>query len=208
VDSTFEVRPVPLGPSALDFVREQVALGAGEGFDGPLAARLERLSLDEPFAFLTADTKLGSSSEWDSLDQPIGNQHLAKGIRRWLGESPGRLLVLEEPLGLRYDPATHREPRERTLFFKERKYYIASSRTDQPDTLDSLDRVSGYPGIGVLTAPGINIEACLGRREFSRGELDRLAKRALAVLVRAWDDEAFMIAPVKCRLDPEALEPD
>lgn len=110
------------------------------------------------------------------------------------------MLLLEEPLG-RYSDPVHATA---SIHFLDRVYYAASARATAEDVAQVCAELSGYPGIGVLSRP--TSEGTFSG-ELSTQELDAVAGSAVAVLVRAWDNEAFLIAPIVGELAVPDLRP-
>lgn len=191
-----------LAAEAIQYIREQLRVAA-ESYGGPLAARLRHLDLGTPFALLSPKVVAGAPDLTDGLpdDVPDPDLDLAEAVARWLaGSDPGheRMLVLEEPLGRAGNPAVHAA----NFSFETRVYWAATPGASADYVLDRLQSQSPYPGIGVLTRIPAPAEAgpVLDAAEFAA-----LTDGAVAVLVRAWDAEAFVIAPVGDRLGPEDL---
>lgn len=197
-------QPSDLGAQALAFVREELA-SAADDFDGPLAQRLINAPLSSAFSLLTPDAAAAAVRVGDlrhgGVDDGTADQCLAAAISRWLSQSPAartRVLMLEDPLARRSDSATASDARH----FGERVYFMAGPG-DAADTIARvLRRVAGYPGIGVLS----ELDAgWVAPPDLTENALDSVAGRAAAVLVRAWDDEAFVVTPVGERLTPQDL---
>jgi hypothetical protein len=91
---------------------------------------------------------------------------------------------------------------EDAFAFGNRVFHLAAPPTTADRVRRTIRRLSGYPGMGVLSCPDRGIVA---GDEASAQDLDALARSGVAVLVRAWDDEAFIIAPVSSRMTLETL---
>jgi hypothetical protein len=184
-----------LGTAALAFAREELHTAATE-FGKPLAARLLALELGPPFALLTPDATLAARMErhlrYGGVDDGSSDRRLAIAVSEWLGEAdPGRqrLMALEEPLARYGDPRV--DPR--TTHCGEHVYWTADRDAGPEDVERAFRRLAGYPGVGVLTRPpaGAVVSGSL-----TDEEIEAMADAAVAVLVRAWDDEAFLVVPV------------
>jgi hypothetical protein len=194
-------RAIGFGSGGLAFVRQELRT-ASTGFDGPLALRLADQELGFPFSFLAPDA-VSVARDWESggVDDGRSDRCLAIALSDWLRQpDPGRLrlVALEDSLARYTDPVV--DPR--MMHFGERVYH-AARRGDGPDEVHSVfRRLPGYPGVGVVTRPlaGV-VESC----DLFEDALDAMALAAVAVLVRAWDDEAFLVAPVANRLTPNDL---
>jgi hypothetical protein len=183
------------GSAALAFVREELETGAGE-FGGPLAARLLALELGSPFALLPSDTTLAARMErhprYGGVDDGSSDRRLAIVISQWLEEAdPGRrrLVRLEEPLARYGDPCV--DPR--STHCGEHVYWAADRGAGPADVKRAFRKLAGYPGVGVLTRPPADavISGAL-----TDDAVQAMADAAVALLVRAWDDEAFLVVPV------------
>ena len=195
------VAPLELGDEALVYAREELTT-AGHEFDGPLARRLAGLTLGQPFVLLSGEA---SGRVYDfrrgGVDNGGSDRCLAAGISRWLAQGPvgtTRVLVLEDPFARRADVATGDE-----AFFFEERVYFAGRTGDAADRIEHvLGRLAGYPGVGVLSEVSADFTAACDLTDHA---LNSLASAAAAVLVRAWDDEAFVVAPVGDRLTSHDL---
>ena len=198
-------RPFVLPVDALAFIREELTLGA-DGFDGALAQRLLELPLDRPFAFLRRETQEHAIRYFPAggIDDGRSDACTATVLAGWLNASDGgsgaRVLALEEPLARWNDEAGHAV--EDAFAFGNRVFHLAAPPTTADRVRRTIRRLSGYPGMGVLSCPDRGIVA---GDEASAQDLDALARSGVAVLVRAWDDEAFIIAPVSSRMTLETL---
>ncbi len=187
--------PLELGDEAISYVREEIA-AASDDFDGPLARRLVDLGLGSPFSLLPLRSNLRARDfRRGGVDGGRADRCLAAAISRWLAQGPegtARLLLLEEPLARRSDPAV-----ADAAFYAEDRVYFASSSGDDPSRVEFvLGQPTGYPGIGVLSECPEGFASGADLTE----QLDLLASAASAVLVRAWDDEGFIVVPVDDRL--------
>jgi hypothetical protein len=197
-------RPFSLPVGAVEFVREELTLGV-DGFDGALAQRLLELPLDRPFAFLGRDAREDAIGNLHSggVDDGRSDAWTATVLAGWLNAPGGggaRVLALEEPLARWNDEAG--QAVEDAFAFGNRVFHLAAPPTTADRVRHTMRRLSGYPGMGVLSCPDRGIVA---GAEASAQDLDALARAGVAVLVRAWDDEAFMIAPVSSRITLETL---
>ncbi|MDP9383808.1 MAG: hypothetical protein M3P50_00980 [Actinomycetota bacterium] len=134
------------------------------------------------------------------VDDGRSDTCLAAAISRWLAQGDvgtGRVLLLEDPLARRSDTVTHGE----TLYFGERVYF-AGRPNDPPGRIEHvLRQIAGFPGVGVLSEfPEVGATS-----DLTEHALESLASAASAVLVRAWDDEAFVVVPVGARLTSHEL---
>jgi hypothetical protein len=188
-----------LGEPALVFVREQLELAAGEGFFGPLAGRLKALDLDAPFAFVLPEEDPPDNLAHGFVRGTQARSATATAVSAWLGRESAagvRTLVLEESLGRWSDPWRLRYSIEHPgepPHLGEKLYWTASAGDDAAEVERIFGRHSGYPGVGVLCAPPASR---LSTGELEDRDLDAIATHAVAVLVAAFDDEAFVIAPV------------
>jgi hypothetical protein len=193
--------PVELGTAALEFVREELRTAA-TGFGGPLASRLVVLELGFPLALLTRDmARAAHDLQSGGVDDGNSDRRLAIAVSGWLGDpDPGhrRLLVLEDPLARHTDAGI--DPR--SMHFGDRVYHSAH-QGDGPDQVwHAFKELAGYPGVGVLTRPAADTVAS---GALADDTLDAMADAAVAVLVRAWDDEAFLVVPVAAAFGPSDL---
>jgi hypothetical protein len=196
--------------NALEFIREQLLLAAGEGFDGPLASRLCGARLTRAFAFLPPSSfEEATKSYTDGLrSDKTADTCTAIALSRWLASPAPEhkySVHFEEPLARFSDPFVARQASgvDSLLHYGERVYYSVFTGDGFEQVANAMSRVSGYPGIGVMAAWPEGGERPF---ELSAKDLDAIARRAVAVLVRAWDDEAFMIAPVgDARVEQELL---
>jgi hypothetical protein len=185
-----------LGIESLSFVRSELAVAAND-FDGLLAKRLLLLRFSIPFGFLPRDAMPRARDlRRGGICDGLSDASLANAVRGWL-QTPlnqgKRLLILEEALGRRGDPAN----RQGAVYCGDRVYRVLGSAADVTEIHDALRCLSGYPGVGALVV--IPSSADIGR-EIDTSALDTLANSAVAVLIRAWDDEAFAVVPVGSRL--------
>lgn len=185
-------RGLGFGEDALGFVRRELS-AAAQDFAGPLATRLLALELAAPFSFLKPDTA-SAAQEWrrGGIDDGGADACLASAISWWLHQSDAghrRLIALEEPLGRYADPSIE----SNSMHFGERVYHTASAGDGTDEVARAFNELSGYPGVGVLSRPPAG---AIISDELRDDALDALADAAVAVLVRAWDDEAFLIVPV------------
>lgn len=194
-----------LGDSGLRYVFEELET-AGRDFGGPLAKRLSELRLGAPFSFLTAEASPQTHSfRQGGTDDGSADQWLATAISEWLMQvtagATRRLLLFEDPLARRSDAAT----RVGTRHFGERVYFAGVSG-DSPSRIELLfGQLAGYPGVGVLSElPAEQVDSA----EMTDCTMKSLVAAASAVLVRAWDDEAFVVSPVGERLAPADLRLD
>jgi len=194
--------PLRFGDDALEFVREELQ-AAADDFAGPLATWLLRVELAPPFSFIPPNSEK-AAKEWrrGGIDDGSGDERLANAISRWLQRPDTgreRLVALEEPLARYSDPAVPPE----TPHYGETIYHVAS-RGDRLDHVRrSLDQLSGYPGIGVLSRPSADV-VTLG--ELTEQALEAVVSATVAVLVRSWDDEGFLIVPLAGRLYPTEFD--
>jgi hypothetical protein len=83
--------------------------------------------------------------------------------------------------------------------------YYTAHPSDGPDEVKrSFGKLSGYPGVGALSRP---LASRLSMGDFSSDALDEIADTSVAVFVRAWDDEGFLVVPVAGQLTPMAFAP-
>lgn len=192
------MKTVIFDEQAEGFVSEELASGA-VGFEGPLAERLRLLQLGAPFSFLSGEPSLPYHWRWSCPETAGSDDFLTDAVTRWLGQADDRqrMLILEEHMRRRSDP----RPTRFELYLDERVYFAVSATTSS-DVPDALNWVYGYPGIGVLTRIDSTFSSA---RDLDAADLDVVARGAVAVLVRAWDDEAFLIAPVLGQFHPDTL---
>ncbi len=195
--------PLDLEDEALRYAREELNIAGGD-LDGPLARLLIDLPLGTPFGFLKAEAATRVQDlRRGGVDDGSSDEHLAAGISRWLANAPSgttRVLVLEDPLARRTDAAAADD----VLHVGERVYFAGVSG-EAPDRIERvLRRPAGYPGIGVLSE--LAAGSC-DSADVTEQALHSLASDASAVLVRAWDDEAFIVVPVGQRLTCRDLRP-
>lgn len=195
-------RLVHLDDEALRYAREQLSV-AGYDFDGPLARRLVDLALGSPFSFLPLDaTAEVRDFRRGGIDDGRSDECLSVAISRWLARQHTgsfRFLLLEDPLARRSDPVARGE----TIFFQERVYFAGHAGDTPTEVAQVLGRAAAYPGVGVLSEIPYELD---GGSDLTEDTLDALASSASAVLVRAWDDEAFVVAPVGERLSPHDFQ--
>jgi hypothetical protein len=184
-----------LGTAALEFAREELHTAATE-FGKPLAARLLALELGSPFTFVTPDAALAARMErhprYGGVDDGSSDRRLAIAVSEWLGEAdPGRqrLVRLEEPLARYGDPRV--DPR--STHCGEHLYWSADRGAAPEDVHRAFRKLAGYPGVGVLTRPPAD---AVMSGALTDEVVEAMADAAVAVLVRAWDDEAFLVVPV------------
>jgi hypothetical protein len=197
-----EIRSVMLGDDALAFVREEVATAAS-GFRGPLAAQLDGLELGTPFAYLSPDVvERARRLRSGGLDNARAERYLAAAISRWLGrpdDGRQRVMALEDPLARYGDPAV-----PGPVMHRDDRVYFTSHAGDGAEAVHSrFKQLAGYPGVGVLSRPRLGT---VGSEELNEAGVAELAAEAVAVLVRAWDNEGFLVAPVVGRLEPHDLD--
>lgn len=195
------VGAMELGDAALRYAREELKAG-GQDFDGPLASRLIHLAAGPPFSLLEPETRARTHDfRRGGVDDGRSDECLARAISRWLAETPvgtDRLLLLEDPLARRADIASADD----AVYHGDRVYYAGVSG-DAPDRIErAFRRLAGYPGIGVLTELPTGAADSV---DLAEQTLNLLSDAASAVLVRAWDDEAFIVVPVDGRLAPQDL---
>lgn len=197
------VGPAMLGSEALEYVLQELQLAA-DGFGGPLAARLLTCRIEPPFAYVRPDLALAVGNlRHGGVGGGLSDRRFARAVSQWISQPDSghrRMLLLEEPLG-RYSDPVHATA---SIHFLDRVYYAASGRATAEDVAQVCAELSGYPGVGVLSRP-TNEGTYSG--ELSTRELDAVARAAVAVLVRAWDNEAFLVAPVVGELAVPDLRP-
>lgn len=195
-----ESSPFVLPDHALVYVREELETAASE-FKGPLAQSLREFDLDTPFSLLPSEAANAAMDlRHGGVDQGEADNHLAASLSAWLGRpDPGRrrLVVLEESLALGSDPDVGA-----SWQIENRIYYVAQPGESNENVRRALRCLTGYPGIGVLTRPPMSLVPAVAS---TREELAVVADYATAILVRAWDDEAFVVVPIGGRLRPDEL---
>jgi hypothetical protein len=195
------IEPYGLGARAHDFIGRQLAR-ATEGWDAPLSRRLRSLRLEDSVCFLsprglaavTSGTPRREEIDFETGGVASGaDAAVARLIARWLAApdpSHRRLLVLQELMAKWSDPGTG--PPD--VHLGEHLYVVRNAEAQADDIERSLRSLYGYPGIGILTCPE---GAFAVREELSESDLEVMASAAVALLVRAWDDEGYLIAPVR-----------
>jgi hypothetical protein len=202
------VKPYGLGTRAHDFIGRALAR-ASEGWDAPLSRRLASLRLEESICFLSPRGLAAVTSrvrQQGEIDFETGgavasgaDAAVARLITRWLAApdpSHRRLLVLQELMAKWSDPGTG--PPD--VHLGEHLYVVEDAESRADDIERSLRSLYGYPGIGILTRPD---SALAIQEELSEADLDAMASATVALLVRAWDDEGYLIASVQSRLELE-----
>jgi hypothetical protein len=197
-----EVKPYGLGTHAHDFIERQLAR-AIDGWDAPLSRHLLSLQLGDAICFLSPQGLAAVTSgahQQDEIDFETGgavasgaDAAVARLIARWLAApdpSHRRLLVLQELMAKWSDPGTGPP----NVHLGEHLYVVENAESRADDIERRLRSLYGYPGIGILTYPG---GAFAVREELSESDLEVMASAAVALLVRAWDDEGYLIAPVR-----------
>lgn len=178
------------GPAAATYFDEQLELSRSE-FDGALAQELRRVTLSGSVYVAAPASFDGRSQDWSAgwgLRQP-SDAYVARAITRWLSDPafPQRVLAMEDPFAAPNDPAVSRQP-HRAVLGKVLRWASAA----EPETArDVLRQVAGYPAIGVLAEGRVPSTG-----ELAEADLKALARSTRVVLVRALDDEAFLLRPV------------
>ncbi len=195
--------PMIFGADAVQFVLEELRTAAEPGWDGQLAARLAGLEFDAPFSFLTKVPRPGPHSfRSGGVHGGPSDRQLAEVISTWLSEPDDlqRALVHEELLIPCREAGCHDDE----MYVGDRVYFVARAGADAEKVMQIWKWLYGYPGIGVLTKLPPSADASY---ELTAADLDAISEATVAVLARAWDDEAFLLAPVTGRFELPTVHP-
>lgn len=186
-----------VGGHATRFFEEQLELSRQE-FGGILARRMEPAKLrKETWLFAPAEVGL-DALDWEGGGwgfRSVSDRSLGRAVQRWLDEpnSPNRVLAQEDPLAMPADPWLERAQYSVRVCGEKIIWWAAGSTpVDQV-----LGRASGYPGIGVLAE---GVDTCLAG-QLSESGVDELISASVLVLVRALDDEGFLLKGVEGQRD-------
>lgn len=194
---------VSLDESAIAYVRSQVSSACEWG--APLSQRLLDVSISDAFAILSPKVHDRARSDFigGGVDSEVADDLFASAISRWLSGSESddvrRMLILEDVMSRRTDPVVNEAD---DVFFGDRVYLVASGGSDANSVAAEMSKLYGYPGVGVLSRVG---GTGFSSRTLTSTDIELAADGAVAVVARAWDDEAFVIAPIDGRLTIDEL---
>jgi hypothetical protein len=203
-----DIIPVSFGDEGTEFIYSQLRF-AIRGFDGELGKRLIELDLTSAVGFVRV--KAIEANKHRKKDGTIdfeairvaggGDSHLAVAVARWL-KTPDRecfhYLMLEELLARYSDPSV--DPA--TIHYGARIFEFADSKADHEGVMDTFSLQSPYPGVGILTSPPLGFSL---KQELTDEMLNTFVGATCAVLIRAWDDEGYLIAPVGSKISIESF---
>ncbi|MBI4898484.1 MAG: hypothetical protein HY827_08995 [Actinobacteria bacterium] len=191
-----------LGDRGVSYVKKAIEKGASAR--RPLADMLTGADITDAFAFIAASSCERAEQDFNGMyiGSTQADELLESSIACWIGEERNanrqRVLVLEEFLAKRSDPAPSLDT---DYFFGEWTYSICTTPT-QREVSNAFAGLVSHPGIGVLSSPGLHV---FSDHEIMPESMTEIAAATSAVLVSAWDDEAFIVAPVSNRINSETM---
>lgn len=194
---------VMLDDSAIGYVRSQ--LSEASGWNETLSLGLLSLPVAEPFALLSpvVHDRVKADFFAGRVDSEMADTCFAEATSNWLSADDSddvkRVAVFTDVISRRSDPRlTDGDDR----FLGDCVFCVASAGATPSEVSFQMSKAYGYPGIGVLSR--VPVER-FRAQELSDADIKAAVTGAAAILVRAWDDEAFVIAPVDGRLSPGEL---
>lgn len=182
---------IDLGESVRAQCIERVEANAKYG--APLQGRLSLARSIEPYAFLSTALSAEAASDLSvgGVGSDAASDWLATSIAGWIGgpaaADRGRLLIFEDMHAKKSDPS---EPLRLDRHFGEWVYPTAPLDATAAEVEEAIAGVAGFANVGVLTEP--SLRTC-GTVDFKAHDLDDIANSTVAVLLQAWDDEAFIV---------------
>lgn len=184
-----ECSKLVLDEGAHEYVTRRIEEAARQG--APLAALLSDFEPTAVFALL--EKRSHDRARLDLCGWQIGTQsdraYFERFLLQWLHSgdaSDQRCVVFEEFYARRPDSAPPLGP---DFYFGDRVYSIGQGLLSVSAVGEVVAAFSGPPGIGLLSSPGESLE-----KEMTAADLSALARGVDAVLIPAWDDEAFVVA--------------
>jgi hypothetical protein len=187
------------GPEGVAYLRSY--LEANEAF----GKRLGRLLLTHhdiergtAWAFVPVDSPAESWTDFESgglfrkvdptWDEQVGGWLLAE-----VGQSSPRprIVCVEDALARRQDGWLERNSEHRAFFCGDEVYSYETSDTPSADLTRRLGGATWRPAVGVVTALPNGVEHLTNRQSLTPEALEEMAVAATAIIVGAWDDEAF-----------------